>query len=157
MGEILNSALARIGWQGRDNTLGVELVNRNRERFFLYAEPFICMMLHNDDYWIVKHRDLNPEKAIVHHAGAIWGDIEVEGRLATITLHFGAVNKDIVYDPKREGLLHAIGNQQYQLSSKLLKSLAKEVERVRVEQQDFNRLQMEAECTPLQASFFSAG
>jgi hypothetical protein len=146
-------ALARINWQGRHKDLGLQMVNRDRESYFMYVEPFICMMERPDEYFIVKYRDSEPEKAIAHHGGAIWGDVEVVGETMTITLYFGALYKDIVYDFGSGDLLNVIGTQRYRFLSARLKSLVTEIQCVHDEQQAFEKLMMSAGCTPLQASF----
>lgn len=153
MADGAKSALARIDWQGQNKRLGLLLVNHDRESFFLYAEPIICMMGRPDEYLMVKQRDREPEKAIGYHGGAIWGDVDVVDSSMIISLHFGALWQDIVYKPDSCKLINVLGTQRYQISTGRLKSLVKEIKHSHAEQREFDRLTMEAECTPLQASF----
>lgn len=149
----LEKALARIAWQGRNGHLGVELVNHGRERFFLFAEVFLGMMRHTDEYVLVKHRDRRPDQAINHHGGAIWGDVAVGDSTSVISLHFGAVYKDIEYCPKSCELRHVLGDQRYRVETRWLRDLAKVIERQLAEERKFELLSMDADVTPLQTSF----
>lgn len=147
------TALARIPWQGHHRHLGVELVNHNREKFFLFAEVFLAMMGRSDEYVIVKHRDRQPERAINYHGGAIWGDVTLGKPTSVITLYFGALYQDITYCPESQGLRHVLGEQRYRVESAWLQGLAKTIERQLDESREFELLAREADVSLLEASF----
>ena len=111
------------------------------------------MLRRQDEYVLVKRRDKDPEKAIHHYGGDIWGGIEFVDSLATITFYFGAMCQDIEYDPVGFDLYNTIGQQEYRLPASRMLALGAEIELNIAEEREFDGLLREADCTPLQASF----
>lgn len=104
----------RILWW-RERILGVMLINRHNQNFFLHAETLISMMKRPGTLKMVKRRDRHPEGVSTHHPGDVLGKVEKGAQAVDLTLFFGEVERRVKVNRETGEIANLLEQQSYTL------------------------------------------
>jgi hypothetical protein len=136
---------ARIEWV--DSQLGLRMVNRQQQSFYLYAESFL--MLFRKPYVLVKYADRHPEQCIRRHGGEIWAALNSSTTgVSLIRLFFIMIGRRILVSPDKQ-MQDVIALQDYELPTEELDSFKQAIEAMHLQWAEYNLMKMDADTSPL--------
>ena len=105
---------ARVMWW-KDKTLGLMLINKHNQNFFIHAETLIGMMEQANTIKMVKRRDRHPGRSSSHHPGDVLGKATKGVQAVDLVFFFGEVERKIKVNRETEEITNLLEQQTYTL------------------------------------------
>lgn len=130
---------ARIMWW-KKKTLGLMLVNRHQQNFFLHAETLTEMVNQPETLKMIKRREIDPNNSGPLHPGDILGKVKIEGATVSIVLAFGEVERRMRIDNETRRVSNVLERQAYTFPAEEFNILLQSLKLMILQNEPFNTL-----------------